>query len=344
MRLVAPLLVASVLLAALLAAPAPAQKRRASAKPKPAPAGGAQVGPDQPSKVPLAAPFITVNGERVPVSVYIDRMSLRFAPDMREMLVYESLIRQEATRRKITVNAAEMGAAVENAFQSAVSRYGEERALAEELKKTRGWTIADFKAVLRGQAAAEVRREKLATALVQPESLKDEEIDRFYDTRKELFAQPASVRVSHILIRRPNEARPEANEAAKKKAEGLLAQLRLGTGPSFEQLAKENSEDRASAERGGKLPIDLIRGAHPFGAAFEATVFNAPVGLIAEVIPSPDGFHVVRLDSKKEGRQAPLTEVREQVRNMLLKERRAQALDELLVRLRTTATIHTGKF
>jgi parvulin-like peptidyl-prolyl isomerase len=109
-------------------------------------------------------------------------------------------------------------------------------------------------------------------------------------------------------------------------------------------VAREKSEDSATAPRGGKIPAEIVRGANPFGAAFEATVFSAPVGIVPEVVATSQGFHVFRVESRKEGRLLPLGEVKEQLRSVVLNERREQALDALLARLRREAKVETGKF
>jgi parvulin-like peptidyl-prolyl isomerase len=286
-----------------------------------------------------------VNGERVPISVYIDRLSLAYGPQIREELIQETLISQEAKRRKITVSAAEIEAVVASTVAATISspQVGSEEKLAAQLKATRGWSIEDYKQVIRSQSGPQVLRRKLADSLVKASAVADADLEKRYNEQKQqLFTQPDSVRISHILVRRGSDS--TADDAAKRKAQELLEKVKAARGANFEQVARESSEDRITGLEGGKLPIDIGRGAHPFGAAFDSVVFAAPTGLIEEVIASPDGYRIVRVDQKKEGRVLPLAEVREQVRAGLIHERREQALDELFVRLRTQAKIETGKF
>ena len=69
---------ASLVLAGAMALPAFA----GSDKPKPKPAAkgpGVKVGPAQPSQLPAATPFVTINGETIPVSIYVDRLSVKCA-------------------------------------------------------------------------------------------------------------------------------------------------------------------------------------------------------------------------------------------------------------------------
>jgi parvulin-like peptidyl-prolyl isomerase len=311
-------------------------------KPVKKPAALRRPGPDVPSKAAPGASFCVVNGEAVPLSVYMDRLSLRYAPEMRETLIEEMLVRQEAKRRKLTATPAEIEKTVARAYGESVRRYGEEKLLVEDLKNTRGWTPEDFKAVIRDQADVQVLRAKIAESLAGPDSVTDEQVKTRYESQKQAFTQPDTVRISHIMVRRPSDAAQEP--AARKKAEGLLKQVQDARGANFEQVARESSDDDATKAKGGKIPVEIARGANPYGAAFEAAVFSAPVGIVDEVIATPLGFHVVRVEEKRPGRLLPLSEVREQIRAALLMQRQQQALDELFVRLRTSAKIDTGRY
>lgn len=330
-------------LAATLALLSPVAAQTTKGKPK-RPAAAAKAGPDLPSKLPLSAPVAKVNGQAIPVSAYIDRLSLRYGPELREMLIEEQLIRQEAARRKITVTPKDVDAAVERAFSATVANYGSEAQLAKELNRARGWTPQDYRAVIRSQVDIQVIKEKLAASLVKPSEIKDADVEARYNERKESFVQPDTVRVSHILIKKSPNGDPDQEKAQRAKADELLKKIIAADGKNFEDLARESSEDTATSIRGGRLPVDLARGAHPFGGAFDATVYSAPVGLIKQVIAGPNGYHIVRIDSKKEGRVLQLSDVKEQLVAAMLAEQQERALSELLVKLRGSAQVDSGKF
>ncbi|MFN3653555.1 MAG: peptidyl-prolyl cis-trans isomerase [Armatimonadota bacterium] len=328
-------------LSAAPAAKAPAKKPAAKPAPKPAaPKSPAGVGPDLPSALKPHAPAFSVNGEVIAVSTYVDRLSLTFGPDLREMLVEEALIRQEAKKRKITATAQEIQATADRRYRETLRPPLEtEEKLAEELKRKRGWTLADYKKVLRDQAPVAVLREKLAASLVKPSDVTAEMVQEYYTQNQARFTIPDTVRISHILIRRD---RKEGEAAARETAEKLLTQLQVDG--DFAELAKKHSDDKLTAAGGGTVPLELTRSTHPFGEAFEAAVFNAEKGLVGEVVPSSLGFHVVKVDERKPGRALPLEEVREHIHRELLAGTRNQKLQELMIRLRNQAKIETGKF
>lgn len=106
----------------------------------------------------------------------------------------------------------------------------------------------------------------------------------------------ARAKASHILISAP-EASPEAEKtAAREKAEALLKRLRAGE--DFEALARENSDDAPSANRGGDLGwFSEGQMVEPFEqAVFEQ---NEP-GLVNRVIETNYGYHIINVTNAKE--------------------------------------------
>jgi parvulin-like peptidyl-prolyl isomerase len=325
---------------ALLLACSPAAAQR---KPKPPAKPAAKPGPDRPSQLPLTAPVVTVNGEKIPISTFIDRLSVEFAPQIREALIEEALIKQEAKTRGITATTPEIDAVVARVYGGSLRQYGDEKNLAKQLKDTRGWSIQDYKAVIRARAGIQVLREKLIASLVKATEVTDKDVADRYEQRKMSFYLGDSVRISHILVRRPFNGDATLDAAARAKAEDLLKKAKA-PGADFAGLAQQSSEDEKTAKDGGKVPQEIMKASHPFGAAFEAAVFPAEPGIIDQVIATPLGFHVVRLDSKQAARQVPLEEVKGQLRESLLAERRGQKMDELYLKLRGNANVETGRF
>ena len=103
------------------------------------------------------------------------------------------------------------------------------------------------------------------------------------------------VQSRHILLRASGEDEA-AKEEARGEAEALLARIRAGA--DFGDLARENSEDTASAPRGGDLGY-RPRGRSP--AAYDEVAFAMEVGDVSDVVESPLGFHIIEVLGKREG-------------------------------------------
>lgn len=105
----------------------------------------------------------------------------------------------------------------------------------------------------------------------------------------------ATARASHILIR-PDNPSDSAKEAARLRAEGILAQIRGGA--SFEALAATNSTDQGSAQRGGDVGYFQNNGA--MVKPFEDAVFSrSSNGLVDRLVESQYGFHIIKVTDPK---------------------------------------------
>jgi len=101
------------------------------------------------------------------------------------------------------------------------------------------------------------------------------------------YARGDLLAASHILLLTQNQ--PDSVRVAK------LAQIRgiraRATGANFAELASQHSEDRGSAERGGRL------GVFPRGAMvpeFETALRALDPGEISDVVETQYGFHLIR--------------------------------------------------
>lgn len=148
-------------------------------------------------------------------------------------------------------------------------------------------------------------REELAAQA----TISDQDIKAYYKTHEARFREPESRRASHILIRADKGA-PEAEaNAAKAKAEDLLAQVRKAP-TDFARLAKQHSQDPGSAAKDGDLDW-FGRGA--MVKAFEDTVFSLKEGQVSDVVRSDFGFHVIRVTGIRPERVKSLDDVKAEI-------------------------------
>ena len=139
--------------------------------------------------------------------------------------------------------------------------------------------------------------------------IKDDDVAEYYALHKEdKFTEPEQVRARHILVKVAPDAAAEAKAAARKKAEELLA--------------KERSDDPGSAAKGGDL------GLFPRGRmtpAFEEAAFALQAGGVSDVVETPFGFHVIKVEEHRPGGVKPLAAVHDEIVETV-KQERARAL------------------
>ena len=140
-------------------------------------------------------------------------------------------------------------------------------------------------------------------------SVTEEELRKYYTENEKRYTTPEERRASHILIKAEKGA-PEADRAkARTKAEGLLAELRKNPA-AFADLARKNSEDPGSAEKGGDLDF-FGRGA--MVKPFEDAAFGLKPDELSAVVESDFGFHIIKLAAVKGGDKRSFESVRSEL-------------------------------
>jgi peptidyl-prolyl cis-trans isomerase D len=130
-----------------------------------------------------------------------------------------------------------------------------------------------------------------ANNMIPKMQVTDEEAKQFYQTNAQQFQGNEQRRASHILIGFGVSATPEEKQAARQKAEEVLAQVRKNPN-NFEELAKKYSQDPGSAEKGGDLGLF---GRGMMVKPFEEAVFSMKPGEISDLVESEFGFHIIKL-------------------------------------------------
>lgn len=135
-----------------------------------------------------------------------------------------------------------------------------------------------------------------------------------YETNKIKYSQPETVRARHILITDPDK------EKARARAAELLAQIKGGL--DFIQLAATHSADPGSKKKGGDLGF-FARGSmvKPFEDA--AFALKNP-GDLSDVVETEFGFHILRLEERREAKLKPYDEVKADVRQQVVNRVKAE--------------------
>lgn len=153
----------------------------------------------------------------------------------------------------------------------------------------------------------------------------DADINGYYEQNLARYKTEEQRRASHILISAGKAASVGEKANAKAKAEKLLAQLRK-TPADFAKLAKENSQDPGSAERGGDL--DFF-GKGMMVKAFEETAYKLKEGEISDLVESDFGYHIIRLTAIKPAATRSLAEVKENIVDEIKRQQAGKKFAEM---------------
>jgi peptidyl-prolyl cis-trans isomerase D len=152
----------------------------------------------------------------------------------------------------------------------------------------------------------------------------DADIQAYYEAHADDYRHPEEVRARHILFKVAPNATEADKAAARTQAEDVLAKAKGGA--DFAELAKQYSQD-STASNGG----DLGRFGHGVMApAFESAAFALEPGQISDVVETPFGFHIIKLEEKVPEHVEPLDSARAAIVSALqLQEARRVALKKV---------------
>ncbi|MGO4151988.1 SurA N-terminal domain-containing protein [Cupriavidus sp. YAF13] len=164
-----------------------------------------------------------------------------------------------------------------------------------------------------------------ADALAASTPVTPEELKSYYDSNIARFRTDEQRRASHILIGSPKDAKPAERQAAKEKATKLLEDLRKHP-ETFADVARKQSQDPGSAEKGGDLGF-MGRGA--LVKPFEDAMYALKDGQISDVVETDYGYHIIKVTGIKPAETKPLEQVRTELEVELRKQLAAKKYTEL---------------
>jgi peptidyl-prolyl cis-trans isomerase C len=174
----------------------------------------------------------------------------------------------------------------------------------------------------------------------KPTPVSEADVAAFYQKHQGDYVKPEMVRLSHVFLKA--EAGSADRAAKRKKAEALLAQAR-GLQPldfnGFGRLASEESdEERTKPLRGDMRYLSNEDLAAQHGPeVLEASRALTQVGQVSEVVETPKGFHVLKLQARQAALNLGVEQVQAQIQRRLLQERRAENFNRFVDDLRKKA-------
>ena len=231
-----------------------------------------------------------------------------------DRMVLERLQLQLAVQTGIRVGESEVDQAIETiARRNNLSVENFRKTLAKS-----GMDVAAYRAQTRDQLTIQQLLEREINNRV---NVTDSEVSHFLENPQSRADMDVTYNLSHILIGIPESASPEAIQAAKKRAEDILRQLKAGA--DFEQIAVSYSQGADALKGGGlgwKKPGELPE-------LFLGALKSLSPGDISETLRSPNGFHILKLNDKRGAAQAEAV-TQTHVRHILLRTSEIQSLED----------------
>lgn len=144
----------------------------------------------------------------------------------------------------------------------------------------------------------------------------DDEVEKYYDSKKDTFKDAPQIKASHILV------------DSEEKAKEIINEIKSGL--KFKDAAQKYSSC-PSKDQGGSLG-SFGRGM--MVPEFEEAAFNLDLGKISDPVKTQFGHHIIIVEEKLPERQKSLEEVKSQIMNALVQSRQTTEYMTLVDKLK----------
>lgn len=166
---------------------------------------------------------------------------------------------------------------------------------------------------------------ELENELKKSFKVSDAEIEKYYNEHQEKYITPDRIKARHILVDKEDQAA------------SLLKQVKKGA--DFEQLAKQHSKC-PSASKGGDLGWF---GKGKMDPAFESAAFALKEGEVSSVVKSSFGYHIIRLDDRREAKTRTLDQVKKSIERIVQREKMEKEIETLKEGIKKKATVSVNE-
>ena len=194
-----------------------------------------------------------------------------------------------------------------------------------------GETLGDLRVRIRKQSMARAMAVRKQGEFEKQVVVSESDLAQYFEDHKDEFARPERVRVSQIFL--PATGGADERAVVKARMDEILSELKQGG--DFAAVAKAYSKG-PEAQQGGAIGWvargDLVQ-------SLEEAAFGVPAAGISDVLESPGGYHILRVDERQEAGQATLEDVRKDIEPRLRAESAAQQYRNWIQELRNKSRV-----
>ena len=240
-------------------------------------------------------------------------------------IINQKLIDQEASQEKINVSKKEVDQFIER-FKK---RNAINTAQLKEALQQQGLTWDGY----REQVQEEIRRSQIISQKIHSQvSVSEKEIGEYYQNHLDKYVESPRVKIDQIFFPFTPKMTGEDKDNLALKAEEALK--RIKSGEDFQGVAEEYNSTNASPfhDLGYFKKGDLM-------GPLDEVAFRIKIGGVSNVIKTEKGYFIIRVIDRKEAKAKELNEVRKEIVDYLLQQKREKKFQEWLEELHDKAYI-----
>ncbi|MFA4028964.1 MAG: hypothetical protein GDYSWBUE_001539 [Candidatus Fervidibacterota bacterium] len=225
-----------------------------------------------------------------------------------DRVIDEILLRQAARKYRVRVSRRDIHKRIDEIVNE---RIAAQRREFRTLKEFTDWVRNNFGSLnayrakmrdelldYRGAIELQTLQDKLRKIVESEVKVTDEDVRDEYCRVRLKHIQVSYDRFMKGKANPSPEEREKAAKLAEERAEKILEQLRGGK--SFEELAKSESDDTATAGKGGDLGwLDLRQLSAMYGDEIAKAAKGTPVGKPTTPLRGITGYHIIKVEERK---------------------------------------------
>ena len=272
-----------------------------------------------------ARPVIGEAEKKAPLD---DSARIRIRRAALDRLIEKKLTQQKIKELNIKVSEEEVRQAIDDVRKqnNIPSQEALEAALAGQ-----GLSFTQYRAQLQEQ----IEKLKLVSMEVRAKVYVGEsEMREYYAANPAKYTEEESYRARHIFFKTGEKATQEEVQRSKATALAVLSDAKKGS--DFAELAKKFSEDPAARKDGGDLGSFKKGDMQP---ELEKTILSLKTGEVSDLVTTPIGFHIIKLEARIAGTAKPFESVKAEIEELLYRKKSEERFDQWVKDLRGKASI-----
>jgi len=257
-----------------------------------------------------------------------DATRSRISRTVLDQLIEKKLIEQKVRELNIKIGDDEIRQAVEDVKRQ--NKIPTQQAF-ESALASQGLTFDQYRAQLQEQ----LERLRLVSMEVRSKiQVGESEMREYYEANLATYTEEESFHARHIFFR-ANEKSP-AEEIKRAMTAALMVLAEAKSGKDFAELAKSYSEDPAARKDGGDLGVFKKGDMLP---ELEQTILALKPGEVSELVSTPAGFHIIKLEERIKGKTKPFESVKTEIEDAVYRKKSEERFSQWAKELRSKASV-----
>lgn len=245
-----------------------------------------------------------------------------------DRLVEKKLVEQKIRELNIKVSEEEIRQAIEDVKKQ--NSIPSQEALVAALAN-QGLSFDQY----RSQLQEQLEKLKLVSLEVRAKiHVSETELREYYEANHARYTEDESFRARHIFFKTSDKSPAEDIKRTMTTALMVLAEAK--SGKDFAELARNYSEDPAARKDGGDLGT-FKKG--DMQAELESTILMMKPGEVSELVYTPVGFHIIKLEERISGKLKPFEGLKAEIEEAVYRKKSEERFSQWSRDLRSKASV-----